>query len=51
MAAGTKRMVERNVIVRKLNALEALGGVTDVGSYRRFQGEKLCSLTAIDLLR
>jgi P-type Na+/K+ transporter len=32
MAAGTKRMVERNVIVRKLNALEALGGVTDVSS-------------------
>ena len=28
MAAGTKRMVERNVIVRNLKALEALGGVT-----------------------
>ncbi|KAB8346131.1 hypothetical protein FH972_023177 [Carpinus fangiana] len=32
MAAGTKRMVERNVIVRKLDALEALGGVTDICS-------------------
>jgi Na+-exporting ATPase len=32
MAAGTKRMVERNVIVRKLNALEALGAVTDICS-------------------
>ena len=32
MAAGTKRMVERHVIVRKLNALEALGGVTDICS-------------------
>lgn len=28
MAAGTKRMVERHVIVRKLDSLEALGGVT-----------------------
>lgn len=28
MAAGTKRMVERNVIVRNLKSLEALGGVT-----------------------
>lgn len=33
MAAGTKRMVQRNVIVRKLNALEALGGVTDVSYF------------------
>lgn len=32
MSAGTKRMVERNVIVRKLNALEALGAVTDICS-------------------
>lgn len=32
MAAGTKRMVERHVIVRKLNALEALGAVTDICS-------------------
>lgn len=32
MAAGTKRMVQRNVIVRKLNALEALGAVTDICS-------------------
>ena len=28
MAAGTKRMAKRNVIVRKLNSLESLGGVT-----------------------
>lgn len=28
MAAGTKRMVKRNVVVRKLDSLEALGGVT-----------------------
>lgn len=28
MSAGTKVMVQRHVIVRKLNALEALGGVT-----------------------
>ena len=28
MAAGTKRMVDRNVIVRNLKSLEALGGVT-----------------------
>lgn len=32
MAAGTKRMVERNVIVRNLKALEALGAVTDICS-------------------
>ena len=32
MAAGTKVMVKRHVIVRKLNALEALGGVTDICS-------------------
>lgn len=28
MASGTKRMVERHVIVRKLDSLEALGAVT-----------------------
>lgn len=28
MAAGTKRMVQRNVIVRRMNAVEALGSVT-----------------------
>lgn len=33
MAAGTKRMVERHVIVRNLKSLEALGGVT--GTKRR----------------
>lgn len=32
MAAGTKRMVERNVIVRNLRSLEALGAVTDTCS-------------------
>ncbi|KAB8078304.1 hypothetical protein BDV29DRAFT_152832 [Aspergillus leporis] len=32
MAVGTKRMVERNVIVRKLDSLEALGAVTDICS-------------------
>ncbi|KAI4169310.1 MAG: hypothetical protein LQ343_005808 [Gyalolechia ehrenbergii] len=32
MAAGTKRMVERHVIVRKLDSLEALGAVTDICS-------------------
>ncbi|KIW00778.1 potassium/sodium efflux P-type ATPase, fungal-type [Verruconis gallopava] len=32
MAAGTKRMVERNVIVRNMKALEALGAVTDICS-------------------
>merc|ERR1711939_766978 len=32
MAVGTKRMVKRNVIVRKMDALEALGGVTDICS-------------------
>jgi potassium/sodium efflux P-type ATPase len=30
MAAGTKRMVERHVIVRNMKALEALGAVTDI---------------------
>ncbi|KAG8623595.1 hypothetical protein KVT40_008571 [Elsinoe batatas] len=32
MAAGTKTMVKRHVIVRNLKALEALGGVTDICS-------------------
>ncbi|KAF7183748.1 hypothetical protein CNMCM7691_004098 [Aspergillus felis] len=32
MAVGTKRMVERHVIVRKLDSLEALGAVTDICS-------------------
>lgn len=32
MAAGTKRMVERNVVVRNLRSLEALGAVTDICS-------------------
>ncbi|KAJ5180531.1 ATPase P-type K/Mg/Cd/Cu/Zn/Na/Ca/Na/H-transporter [Penicillium capsulatum] len=32
MAVGTKRMVQRHVIVRKLDSLEALGAVTDICS-------------------
>ncbi|KAL0943175.1 sodium p-type [Colletotrichum truncatum] len=32
MAAGTKRMVQRHVIVRQLRSLEALGGVTNICS-------------------
>lgn len=32
MAVGTKRMVDRHVRVRKIDALEALGGVTDICS-------------------
>ncbi|KAG8688604.1 hypothetical protein FRC09_012828 [Ceratobasidium sp. 395] len=32
MSIGAKRMAERNVVVRRLDALEALGGVTDVCS-------------------
>lgn len=32
MAVGTKHMVQRNVIVRKLDSLEALGAVTDICS-------------------
>jgi P-type Na+/K+ transporter len=32
MAVGTKQMVSRNVVVRKLDSLEALGAVTDICS-------------------
>jgi magnesium-transporting ATPase (P-type) len=32
MAVGTKQMVRRNVIIRKLDSLEALGAVTDICS-------------------
>ena len=32
MAAGTKKMIERHVIVRNLSSLEALGGVTNICS-------------------
>lgn len=32
MAAGTKAMVDRNVVVRQLSSLEALGGVTNICS-------------------
>jgi potassium/sodium efflux P-type ATPase len=34
MAAGTKRMVQRHVIVRNLKSLEALGAVTNICSYK-----------------
>ncbi|RYP47942.1 hypothetical protein DL768_006097 [Monosporascus sp. mg162] len=33
MAAGTKVMVQRNVLVRNMRSLEALGGVTSHGTY------------------
>ncbi|KDQ12665.1 hypothetical protein BOTBODRAFT_161550 [Botryobasidium botryosum FD-172 SS1] len=32
MSIGAKRMAQRNVVVRKLDALEALGGITDICS-------------------
>ncbi|KAG8936773.1 hypothetical protein FRC02_011352 [Tulasnella sp. 418] len=32
MSMGTKRMVKRNVIVRQMNALESLGGITNICS-------------------
>lgn len=32
IAVGTKRMAKENVIIRKLDALENLGGVTDICS-------------------
>lgn len=32
MAVGTRRMAKEHVIVRKLDALENLGGVTDICS-------------------
>ena len=44
MAAGTKRMAKRNVIVRKLNSLESLGGVT---SRIPCPLPRLCPLTVI----
>ena len=37
MAAGTKRMVHRHVIVRRLDSLEALGGVTGLQTPSNFQ--------------
>jgi P-type Na+/K+ transporter len=35
MSAGTKRMVERHVIVRNLKSLEALGGVTGMFTFSK----------------
>lgn len=45
MAAGTKTMVERHVIVRNLKSLEALGAVTDICSDKTgtlTQGKMIC---------
>jgi P-type Na+/K+ transporter len=36
MAVGTKRMVARHVIVRKMDALEALGAITDICSVSNY---------------
>jgi magnesium-transporting ATPase (P-type) len=40
MAAGTKVMVKRHVVVRKLDSLEALGGVT--GEFQPFRIDNVC---------
>lgn len=42
MAAGTKRMVKRHVVVRKLDSLEALGGVT--GKPKQFHSNYLANM-------
>ena len=46
MAAGTKRMVQRHVIVRNLNSLEALGAVTST-SILNSQGNCLTKISDI----
>lgn len=49
MAAGTKRMVQRHVIVRKLDSLEALGAVT--GAYSTCTVEARADVDGRHLLR
>lgn len=44
MAAGTKRMVQRHVIVRNLKSLEALGGVSSSRTITRMSCQSLSSL-------
>jgi magnesium-transporting ATPase (P-type) len=44
MAAGTKAMVQRNVVVRNMRSLEALGGVTSKSSPTRPRGGPLRSI-------
>lgn len=46
MATGTKRMVQRHVIVRNLRSLEALGGVTSMST----NNPEKCVVHARDLL-
>jgi Na+-exporting ATPase len=49
MAAGTKRMVERNVGVRNLKSFEALGAVTDICSDKTGMSTPASSSTAANL--
>ena len=50
MAAGTKRMVERNVVVRNLKSLEALGAVTDICSDKTGICFTTCFVVAANVL-
>jgi P-type Na+/K+ transporter len=47
MAAGTKRMVERNVIVRNLKSLEALGAVTGMPQRNHYICLRCLELTSV----